>query len=226
MRRREHRPLDRRRVRSSQDERGVVFLKGVARSDHRLGVYRHCARGDGEVEARDGPVQHIRDEDPGVVELVIDGQIPRTIKLSCKGRRGYDITVPIKKQQRPRFDRSKLAIRSRDAADQHEAALQHPEGGGQAGEGPFEEFRCLASRRHRAAVRRKFDDRRAGPLKVVTIVKVRNQDIARRDRSARREADRYDGYAVRIDIAIFRDRGRHNGPGKKRPFIGGGGGHR
>src|SRR6202040_1247179 len=130
-----------------------------------------------------------------MVEFVIDGQIPRTVELHCKGGRGYDIAIPIQKQQRARFYRSKFAVRSGDTADQHESALEHTEGGGQAGEGPFEEFGCLASRRHQA-VGCKFDDRRAGSLKVVTIVEVRNQDIARRDRSARWETGGYDRYAV------------------------------
>ena len=65
-----------------------------------------------------------------------------------------------------------------------------------------------------------------GPLKVVTIVEVRNQDVARLDRCARREAGRYDRYAVRIDITVFRDGGRHEGLWKKWPFISGGGGNR
>ena len=66
-------------------QRGVIFLRSVSRSDHRRSLRHYRARSDGEVKARDRAVQDIGDEDPGVVELVVDGQVPRTVQLRREG---------------------------------------------------------------------------------------------------------------------------------------------
>src|SRR5580700_7363735 len=100
---------------------------------------------------------------------IVKSHGPSSLVIKGEG----DITLPFRSRNSSGPALIVANLPSVDAADEHEAALEHTEGGGQAGEGPFEEFGCLASRRHRAAGC-KFDDRRAGSLKVVTIVEVRN----------------------------------------------------
>ena len=56
--------------------------------------------------------------------------------------------------------------------------------------------------------RRDLHDRRAGALQIVTVVEIAYEDVALDERSGR---PRNDGYAVRIDVAVSRNRGSYGG---------------
>src|SRR6516165_2125360 len=102
----------------SHDERSRIESKPVAVSN--LGYAMHCdgARSYRHVEAYDGAIQHVGNKYLGLIEIIVDGQIPGTIHICVFEDNG---SLFIKKQERTR---SRRTIVVRQLADHNKPTLQ------------------------------------------------------------------------------------------------------
>ena len=116
-------------------QRGVIFLRSVSRSDRRRSLHHYRARSDGEVKARDRAVQDIGDEDPGVVELVVDGQVPRTVQLRREGG-GPSLETVSSPYRGPRVRSGESAHQGERPGTQHVSSPRGPDPAA-AGDVPF-----------------------------------------------------------------------------------------
>src|SRR5262249_28267312 len=95
-----------------------------------------------------------------------------------------------------------LAVGGWDAAHDHEASSQYSECSAQPGQRAGEEGGGRAGSSHRTRGC-ELDDRRASSLKVVTVVEVADENVAFRQRRARGKILRYEGNAIRINVAVI-----------------------
>src|SRR5258708_22242978 len=149
--------------------RGIAAMR-INRGDLRRAVEMNDVVVDAHSEAHERPVEHVRYEHLRMVALIEDRQIPRSVDLRHRRRPLRDDAAgSIQHQQHAGLDRIEGAIRGRYAADQHEAALENTKRGAQAKTGGTLE------ERDRLVVRHDLDDRRAGALRVLRVVEVRDQ---------------------------------------------------
>src|ERR1700738_4872984 len=107
-----------------------IATKRVTRGDLRGAVEVDAVVVDAHIEAHDRPVEHVRYEDLRMVAPIEDRQIPGPVDLRRRRRPLRDDAAgSIQHQQHAGLDRLEGTIRGRYAADQHEAALEHPERG-------------------------------------------------------------------------------------------------